>query len=179
MKRLLTVALGSLAAILAAGSTGRADQMAPVYWNFDWDRNPITVNGSPAGGVFLSNGQRTNANDSTDIQAANVFVIGVPDENSPAVTLDPATSEYTLRLKLRLGKKEDLNQSDPAVLEFKGKFGGGFSFLNTNVTNTFIGDTTKTAVIDDVQFTVTIGPYTGLGILGNELNGSIGAHVTV
>jgi len=179
MKRLLTLALGSLAALLAAGSTGRADQIAPVYWNYDWDRTPVTVNGSPAGGVFLSNEQARNAKDSSDILATNVFVVGVNDDTAPPVTIDPATSTYTLRLKLRLGKKEDVPQGTPATLEFTGKLGGSFSFLNSNVTNSFTGATTKTAVVDDVQFTVTVGPYTPPGILGGELNGSIGAHVDV
>ena len=37
----------------------------------------------------------------------------------------------------------------------------------------------KTLVVDDVEYTVTIGPYSPPGLLNSDLRGSIAAHVDV
>jgi len=171
MKKLsVPIFAASLAAALSWASPARASF---VPWTYNWGRSPIAVQADApgTGGISMTDESTLQASGSSDIVATNLRTFSSATRTSP----DKFTNKtYSLNLFL---KDNDSGQS--TTLSFSGKFNGTLTSFNSNITNTFTGDTSKTVHLGDHDYTVTLGSYAPPGPPSAVNAGSITAHVAV
>jgi hypothetical protein len=85
----------------------------------------------------------------TFIVATNIKTVSSADNTKPAIFTDAA---YHLTLTIFDGKLAD-------AMTFTGKFNGTLSKSSAIILGDFVGATTKSLVLGDHMYTVTIGPF--------------------
>jgi hypothetical protein len=174
MKASPSALAGAALMVLLAAGNARADL---IPWSYSWSNTPSNiyadghVPGDSAGYISLTDSAlQSVVGDSylvaTDLTAHSTATSANPDKFTNA--------GYTLRLTL-----VDGTFGDQATLSFPGEFNGTLTATSSNITNTFLAQTTQTIVLGQTQFTVTIGFYTPPGPTGAQNTGSISATALV
>jgi hypothetical protein len=174
MKRSLPLFASTL--LFFAGTSARADlSSAPaVAWTYNFTPSVNSVAADPpgSGGVSFTNEPTKSANNSSDVVITNLR------DFSTATTASPdklsANGAYSVTLVLT-----DSASGEHATLTFTGKLGGTFSANNSNITNTWTGQTTQVATLGSNNYTVSVGSYTPPGPPTASNAGSMSAHVSV
>jgi hypothetical protein len=168
MKR--STPLAVLVLLLVAGTQARADF---IQWSYNWSINPISVLSDDGNGsVSFTNQPPQTASGNSDTVATNLKANSLAPASNPD-TLNN-TGAYTLTLSLT-----DTASGQSGTVSFNGKLSGSFSSSSANITNAFLGATSKTIFLGDNSYTVTIGPYSPPGPPDSTNLGSIAAHVDV
>src|SRR4051794_11074935 len=159
----------ALLALLAAATHARADL---ISWNYNWARSPDVIHADAPGTgyITLTDEQLHTATGDSDIVATNLRTYSSAAPETP----DTFTAKaYTLSLFL-----QDVDSGLSGTVTFTGQFDGSISALNSNLKNTFTGQTTQTLVLGNHKYTASVGPYSPPGPTNSSNAGSIGAHAT-
>jgi hypothetical protein len=163
--------LGGVAlAFLLAQVPARADL---IPWMYSWSGSPSVISADAPGTstITLTDEPLREAIGNSDIVATNLRTFST----APATHPDTFThAAYTLGLFLL-----DPDSGQSGTLTFNGYFDGTLSSANSNIGNTFTGQTTQTIRLGDHLFTAHVNSYTPPGLPGTSNSGSIGAHVTI
>lgn len=162
--------LVTLFTLLTQTATARGDF---IRWKYNWARSPDKVYSDTSNNSYISltDEQLRTAAGSSDIVATNLKVTSNANPETPATFTNKA---YTLTLFLL-----DIDSNQSGTLDFSGLLNGTVSAMNSNLENTFTGQTLQFLVLGDNLYTVTIGPYTPPGPPGSNNSGAIAAHATV
>ncbi|HWG41866.1 MAG TPA: hypothetical protein VN688_03700 [Gemmataceae bacterium] len=153
---------------------GAADARAElIQWSYSWSRTPTEVHADSPGSGYIAltdQGLKSAAGNSylvaTNLQAHST---------APSAHPDTFTNKtYTLGLFL-----QDQDSQKSGTVSFTGEFNGTLTAESSNIANTFTGQTTRTLVLGDHLYTVTIGPFTAPGPTGAANSGSIAARADV
>jgi hypothetical protein len=166
------VGLGAVALLVALTTHGgaRAD---PIPWIYSWSNSPgqLNANSPGTGYLTLANETAKQAAGNSDIVATNIRAFSTATTDKPDVFTAKA---YSLQLTLT-----DANSLKSATLVFTGHLDGTLTAGNSNITNTFTGQTSYTVVLGQNQYAITISSYTPPGPTGVANSGAIGAHANV
>jgi len=166
----LTLAGLALMSLLLLAQPGRADL---IPWMYNWSRSPtdILADAPGTGHIALTDESIKSAAGDSDIVATNLRTFSTAQADNPDVFTAKA---YTLSLFL-----QDVTSGASEVVSFTGQIDGTLTATSSNLANTFTGVTTKSVVLGDNRYTVTIGPYSPPGVPGSANAGSISAHAAV
>lgn len=177
MKRSLVVIASAVGLLCLGGTPAWADPTPTpeVQWTYNFTPTQSFVQSdNPAGGsVSFTNEPTKGATNSSDVVVSNLKV----SSTAPATSPDTLTTKGAWGATLTL---TDTASGASTTMLFSGKLGGNFSASNSNVTNTFTGQTTYTwTAPNGNQYTVTLNGYTPPGPPTASNAGSISAHVEV
>lgn len=148
-----------------------ADARAGITWTYDTLSSTDQVlsdNGHSS--IDFTRQSPLTAVGSSDIVLVNLNAhSATSDDHADAIS----HGNYTLILHLT-----DAESTDSTNLSFTGSITGAVSAHSTKTHNAFIGPTTKTAMLGEYTYAVTVGPYVGPGPVGG-IPGSIGAEVNI
>jgi hypothetical protein len=175
MKRSL-LAFASAAGLLCLASTPAwADATSTqVGWNYNFTPGQSFVSSdSGSGTVSFTNEPTKGATNTSDVVVTNLRVSSTASPSSP----DTLTTSGAWKVSLTITDSSS-GQSD--TMSFSGKLGGNFSASNSNVTNTFTGQTSYTWKAQNGNtYTVSLVGYTPPGPPTASNAGSISAFVSV
>jgi hypothetical protein len=180
MKRPLLVFASAAGLLCLAGSPARASQTqaTPIAWSYNFTPSQSFVSADASatnqtpGTVTFTNGLSQSASGNSDVVVTNLRTSSTAPVSSP----DTLTSNGAYSVSMTL---TDAASGQSSTLTFTGKLGGSFSSVNSNVTNTFTGQTTDTVTLGGNTYTVAMTGYTPPGPPTANNAGSISAHVTV
>lgn len=160
----------SLALLLALVPKAHADL---IPWAYSWSRSPtdILANAPGTGYIALTDEKQGTAVGSSDIVATNLKTVSTATAANPDVF---TAKSYALTLTLT-----DLTSGTSGTLTFNGLINGTLSSANSNLSNSFTGQTTQQLVLGNSIYTTIIGAYTPPGPPDSNNLGSIGAHADV
>jgi hypothetical protein len=160
----------SVALLLAFAPKVHADL---IPWAYEWSRSPTDIHADAPGTGYISltDEKHGSAVGDSDIVATNLKTVSTAIAANPDVF---TAKSYALTLTLT-----DLTSGLSNSIIFSGFISGTLSSANSNLTNTYTGQTTQELVLGNTVFTTTIGAYTPPGPPGSSNLGSIGAHSTV
>lgn len=166
------VALGGAAWVLLLFGTSDAHAEL-IQWSYSWSRTPTQVAADSPGTGYIAltdQGMQSAAGNSylvaTNLQAHSTATVQSPDVFTNKI--------YTLSLYLR-----DTTSGKSGTLSFTGELNGTLTADSSNISNTFVGQTTQSLVLGGNLYTVTIGPYSAPGPTGAVNSGSIAARAQV
>jgi hypothetical protein len=208
MRRLFTPAAALLTLLFLTGTRASADPISTttVQWSYNFTPgtfvsastpgavqvqpgvwvnqvNAVAADSPGTGGVSFTNEPPKNVTGSSDVVASNLRVFSSADPSTPDKLSTNGAYSFALVLT-------DKASGQSAQLTFTGKLGGTFSAGNSNVSNTFTGQTVMVNGQPVVGQTVTLGNYIytvtfpsnyysppGPPLASNA--GSISAHVSI
>jgi hypothetical protein len=144
-----------------------------IPWAYSWSGSPtdILANAPGTGYITLTDEKVNTAIGNSDIVATNLKTVSTATAANPDVF---TAKSYALTLTLT-----DLNSATTGTMTFTGLISGTLSSVNSNLTNSFTGQTTQELVLGNSVYTTTIDAYTPPGPPGSSNLGSIGALATV
>ncbi len=176
MKRPLLFFASAAGLLCLAGSQVQASptQAPAIQWsyNFSPSQSFVSADAPGTGTVTFTNGLTQSASGNSDVVVTNLRTSSTAPVSSPD-TLN-TNGAYSVSMTVT-----DAPSGQSATLTFTGKLGGNFSSVNSNVTNTFTGQTTDSVILGDNTYTVAMTGYTPPGPPTANNAGSISAHVTV
>jgi hypothetical protein len=176
MKRPLLFFASAAGLLCLAGSQAQASQTQTpaVQWsyNFTPSQSFVSADTPGTGTVTFTNGLTQSASGNSDVVVTNLRT----SSTSPVSAPDTLTSNGAYSVSMTV---TDAASGQSATLTFTGKLGGSFSSVNSNVTNSFTGQTSDTVTLGGNNYTVTMGGYTPPGPPTANNAGSISAHVAV
>jgi hypothetical protein len=166
------VALGGAAwfLLLFAATNAHAEL---IQWSYSWSRTPtqVAANSPGTGYISLTDQGMKSATGNSNLVATNIQAHSTATVQNPDVFTNKI---YTLSLYL-----QDTASGKSGTLSFTGEFNGTLTADNSNITNTFLGQTMQSITLGDNLYTVTIGPYSAPGPTGAVNSGSIAARAQV
>jgi hypothetical protein len=176
MKRPLLFFALAAGLLCLAGSQARASQTQTpaIQWsyNFTPSQSFVSADSPGTGTVTFTNGLTQSASGNSDVVVTNLRTSSTALISSPETLTSNGAYSVSMMLK-------DATSGQTATLTFTGKLGGNFSSVNSNVTNTFTGQSTETVTLGGNTYTVGLTGYTPPGPPTANNAGSISAHVTV
>ncbi|MHB1422950.1 MAG: hypothetical protein ACYC3I_07110 [Gemmataceae bacterium] len=166
------VALGGAAwVVLLFGAGGAHAEL--IQWSYSWSRSPtqVSANSPGTGYISLTDQPLTSATGNSYIVATNLQAHSTASVQNPDVFTNKT---YTLSLFL-----QDQDSGKSGTVAFTGAFNGTLTAESSNISNTFLGSTTKSLALGDHLYTVAIGPYSAPGPTGAVNSGSIAARAEV
>lgn len=168
--------------LLLAGSPAWATPSATpdVQWSYNFTPNSPFVGSSGTGTVTFTNEPTKGATNSSDIVVTNLRDSSTASSDHPDTITNGA---WKVGLQLT-----DTATGLSKTMMFTGTLGGSFSSGNSNVTDTFTGQTTQTWTATGKNsagqtvtntYTVSLTGYTPPGPPSAANAGSISAHVNV
>jgi hypothetical protein len=144
-----------------------------IPWMYSWSGSPSVVSADVPGTstITLTDEPLREAIGNSDIVATNLRT------KSSASPTHPDTfthANYTLDLLLL-----DLDSGKSGTLVFTGYLSGSLSSQNSQINNTFTGQTAQTIRLGDHLFTAEMNAYTPPGNPGESNSGSLGGRVTI
>jgi hypothetical protein len=156
--------------MLFAVTEARADA---ITWMYNWSRSPSEIHADAPGTGYI-----TLTDESTKTAVGDSNIVATNLKTYSTATIDNkdtfTAKQYTLTLNL-----VDVSSTASASLSFTGQIDGWLSAHSSFLQNTFVGPITKSVVLGDSLYTVTITGYTPPGIPGSVNSGSISAKATV
>ncbi len=147
-----------------------------IKWDYSWDMNPesgkVRADKPGRGRVVFTLEQPGEGTNSSEIVAANLSTVSKASAKHPAPF--HRRGFYTLTLTLT-----DDQSGQSGSVTFAGKISGTLSKHSADLSNAYIGDTTKTLDLGNYQYSVTIGAMSPPGPPGSSTQGSIAADVVV
>jgi hypothetical protein len=165
---------GAALAVLLTAGHARADL---IPWSYAWSNTPSNiyadghVPGDKAGYISLTDSSLQSVVGNSYIVATDLTAHSTATSANPDVFTNAG---YTLRLTLVDGQF-----GDQTTLNFNGQLNGTLTATSSNITNTFLGQTTQSVVLGATQFTVTVAFYNPPGPTGAQNSGSISAQAMV
>ncbi len=144
----------------------------PIQWTYDWSRTPSKVF-SDTGQSWISltdESPKTVVGDSA-IVATNLDTFSTAPKDHPDSFTD---KQYALNLHIL-----DQASGQDGTLHFAGRLDGTLSSGNSNITNTFLGQTTQQLVLGSNVYTVVLNSYAPPGPPGAVNHGAISALAKV
>lgn len=181
MKRFLLViasAAGALClGITPAWATPTATPEVQWSYNFTPSQSFVSADAPGSGTVSFTNEPTKNATNSSDVVVTNLRDSSTATASSPD-TLN-TNGGWKIGFQLTDASSTGANATSP-MMYFTGKLSGTFSSSNSNITDTFTGQTSYTwTAPSGNQYTVALTGYTPPGPPTASNAGSISAHVTV
>jgi hypothetical protein len=164
------VVVGALLSLLAVPGPATAELIA---WTYSWSSSPAEVlsDAPGAGQIAFTNEAPHNVVGNTDVVATNLRTVS----SATAGNTDKFTNAaYTLSLTI-----VDSSSGQGGTMTFKGVLNGTVTDASSNITNTFVGETTQSLVLGTNQYTVSIGPYSPAGPPTSIDTGTIAAFAQV
>jgi hypothetical protein len=163
----------ALTTMLLAAAGVRADV---IKWDYSWDMNPesgkVRADKPGRGRVVFTLEQPGEGTNTSEIVAANLSTVSKASAKHPAPF--HRRGFYTLTLTLT-----DDQSGQSGSVTFAGKISGTLSKHSADLSNAYIGGTTKTLNLGNYQYSVTIDPMSPPGPPGSNTRGSIAADVVV